>query len=58
MRILVSGARAELFLDGKVRPSLIVNDLKFGPDQRGGVGVWLESGTIAYFRNLRVAPAP
>lgn len=58
MRIVVSGVSAELYLDGKTRPALIVNDLKFGPDQRGGVGVWLESGTIAYFRNLRVAPAP
>lgn len=58
MRIVVSGARAELYLDGKARPALIVNDLKFGRYQRGGVGVWLESGTIAYFRNLRVASAP
>jgi hypothetical protein len=58
MRIVVSGARAELYVDGKTRPALIVNDLKFGPNQRGGVGVWLESGTIAYFRDLRIAPAP
>jgi hypothetical protein len=58
MRIVVSGASAELFLDGKTRPALIVDNLKFGPNQRGGVGVWLESGTIACFRNLRVAPAP
>lgn len=58
MRIVVSGARAELFLDGKPQAALIVNDLKFGSDQRGGVGVWLESGTVAYFRNLKVTPAP
>lgn len=58
MRIVVSGAKAELYLDGKIRPALIVTNLKFGQKQRGGVGVWLEAGTIAYFRNLRVAPAP
>jgi len=57
MKIVVSGQKAELFLDDKMRPALIVNDLKFGASQRGGVGVWLESGTVAYFRNLRVTPA-
>ncbi len=54
MKIVVSGTKAELYLDGKARPALIVNDLKLGSAQRGGVGVWLESGTVAYFRNLRV----
>ncbi|SFU21943.1 hypothetical protein [Mesorhizobium sp. YR577] len=57
MRIVVSGQKAALYLDGKSQPALIVNDLKFGTKQRGGVGVWLESGTIAYFRNLKVKPA-
>lgn len=57
MKIVVSGQKAELFLDGKMRPALIVNDLKFGASQRGGVGVWLESGSVAYFRNFRVTPA-
>ncbi|WP_211394270.1 hypothetical protein [Agrobacterium tumefaciens] len=58
MKILVSGERAELYLDGNERPALIVSDLKLGAGQRGGVGVWLESGTLAYFRNLKVTPAP
>ncbi|MFD2239370.1 hypothetical protein [Aureimonas populi] len=54
MRILVKGARAELYLDGAPEPTLVVPDLKHGADLRGGVGLWLESGTIAYFRNLRI----
>lgn len=54
MKIVVSGARAELYLDGNQRPALIVSDLKLGSDQHGGVGVWLESGTVAYFRNLKL----
>lgn len=58
MKIVVSGQKAELYLDSKTQPALIVNDLKLGPDQRGGVGVWLESGTVAYFRNLKVTAAP
>jgi hypothetical protein len=58
MTIVVSGVKAELFLDGNSRPVLVVNDLKLGAEQHGGVGVWLESGTVAYFRNLKVTSAP
>lgn len=57
MKIVVSGSSAKLYLDGKTQPALIVNDLKLGSSQRGGVGVWLESGTVAYFRNLNITPA-
>jgi hypothetical protein len=56
MRIVVEGGRAQLFLDRKTQPALLVNDLKLGPDQTGGVGVWLEAGTTAHFRNLRITP--
>jgi hypothetical protein len=57
MRLVVEGNHASLYLDGKLQPALLVSDLKLGPNQRGGVGVWLESGTIAHFRNLRIAHA-
>jgi hypothetical protein len=55
LRITVSGNRARLFLDGKSHPAFLVNDLKLGISQCGGVGVWLESGTIAHFRKLRAS---
>jgi hypothetical protein len=54
MKITVDGVTARLYLDRKKQPALIVNDLKHGPDQAGGVGIWIESGTVAHFRNLRV----
>jgi hypothetical protein len=57
MRIVVAGSRAQLYLDHHPRPAFLVNDMKLGPDQRGGVGIWIESGTIAHFRNLRVTHA-
>ncbi|MGB8600858.1 MAG: hypothetical protein WCD42_01545 [Rhizomicrobium sp.] len=57
MKITVSGGQAQLYLDHKMQPALIVNDLKLGSDQHGGVGIWIESGTIAHFRNLRVSHA-
>lgn len=55
MRIEVTGSRAVLYLDKRSAPVLIVNDLKHGPDQRGGIGLWVETGTVAHFRNLRIS---
>ncbi|QOK99335.1 alpha/beta hydrolase (plasmid) [Ralstonia pseudosolanacearum] len=57
MKLVVAGSQARLYLDRKPEPALVVNDLKLGPTQQGGVGIWLESGTIAHFRNLQIAPA-
>jgi hypothetical protein len=54
----VTGRQALLYLDGSRKAALIVKDLKLGANQRGGVGIWLESGTVAHFRNLRVTPKP
>nr|WP_240635012.1 alpha/beta hydrolase [Brenneria salicis]NMN90735.1 pimeloyl-ACP methyl ester carboxylesterase [Brenneria salicis ATCC 15712 = DSM 30166]RBP60195.1 pimeloyl-ACP methyl ester carboxylesterase [Brenneria salicis ATCC 15712 = DSM 30166] len=56
MKLVVKGSEARLYLDKKAEPVLVVNDLKFGAAQKGGVGVWLESGTIGHFRNLKVTP--
>ena len=57
MKLVVEGSVARLYLDRKREPTLVISDLKLGRAQHGGVGVWLESGTIAHFRNLRVTPA-
>jgi hypothetical protein len=51
---LVEGSTAQPYLDHAPRPAFIVNDMKLPSDQRGGVGIWIESGTVAHFRNLRV----
>jgi hypothetical protein len=52
LRIEVFGAQARLFVNGARQPSLIVTDLKLGAKQRGGVGLWIESGTIGHFSAL------
>ncbi|MDR3488574.1 MAG: hypothetical protein P4M05_27180 [Bradyrhizobium sp.] len=57
MKVVVTAGRAQLYLDSKEQPALLVNDLKLGADQHGGVGIWIESGTIAHFRDLRVTHA-
>ena len=54
VRIVVSGEQAKLFVHGSDQPCLIVNDLKHGPGNKGGVGLWVGVGTEAYFSNLTI----
>jgi hypothetical protein len=57
IRIEVEGARARLFVHGQSQPTLVVNDVKSGPEGRGAVALWLDVSTEAHFRNLTVTPA-
>jgi hypothetical protein len=50
----VRGERARLYVHGQGQPTLIVNDLKSGAQGKGGVGLWIDRGTVAHFRDLTV----
>jgi hypothetical protein len=54
MRVDVRGSQARLHINGATNPSLVVTDLKLGDRQRGGVGFWIESGTVGYFSGLAI----
>ncbi len=54
VRIEVNGEKARLFVHGAAQPTLIVNDLKLGPDQQGAIGLMIGPGTDAHFSNLVV----
>jgi hypothetical protein len=54
IRIEVKETQAKLFLDNNKQPSLIVNDLKHGPDLSGAIGLWVEVGTEGFFSDLRI----
>ena len=53
IRIVVSGIRAELYVNGAEQPCLIVNDLKLG-ETRGQIALWIGSGTEAHFSAVTV----
>jgi hypothetical protein len=53
MKIVVSGKKAQLFINGADQPALIVNDLKLG-ETHGQIGLWAHTTTEAYFSNLTV----
>lgn len=54
VRIEVRGQKARLFVHGQAQPTLVVNDLKTGPDAKGAVALWIEPSTRAHFRNVVV----
>lgn len=53
-RLVVEGERAELYLNDAEQPNLIVKDLKLG-DRSGRIGLWIDSGTTAYFSDIKVS---
>jgi hypothetical protein len=58
VRIEVRGAQARLFVHGQPQATLLVDDVKTGPDGTGSVALWIDVGTLAHFRNLKVTTAP
>jgi len=56
MRIVVTGTKAQLYVNGASQPALVVNDLKLG-DGYGQIGLWAHVTTDAYFSNLTIKGA-
>lgn len=55
LRIVVEGVHAKLYVNDATQPTLLVNDLKAG-ETHGQIGLWIGSGTEAYFSNLKITP--
>jgi hypothetical protein len=53
MKVVVSGNRAQLYVNDAPQPTLIVNDLKHG-ESHGNIALWIGDGTDAYFSELRI----
>ena len=54
LRIELDGGKARVFVNNAEQPTLIVNDLKHGADARGSIGLFIDRGTEAFFRDLTV----
>jgi hypothetical protein len=53
IKIVVSGMKAQLYVNGADQPCLIVNDLKLG-ETSGAIALWIGGGTEAYFSEVIV----
>jgi hypothetical protein len=56
IKIVVTGNRAQLYVNGADQPCLIVNDLKLG-DIQGRIALWVGAGTEAHFSELILTPS-
>lgn len=54
MRIEVEGTKAKLFVNNAQQASLVVNDLKLGAENHGGIALWVGNWTDGYFKDLKV----
>jgi len=54
MNIVINGSKALLFLNNNPQPSLVVNDLKHGPDHKGAIGLFVDIGTEGFFSGLKI----
>ena len=54
LKIVVKDSQAKLFINDNKQPSLIVNDLKHGPNSSGTIGFWIDGGTEGYFTDLKI----
>ena len=54
VKIEVKGSLAKLYVNNSEQAVLIVNDLKHGADLHGSIGLWIDTGTEAYFSDLKI----
>lgn len=47
---MVKGETARLYVNGASK----LNDLKQGKDMRGSIGLWVGSGTLGHFTDVKV----
>ena len=55
VKIEVRGEQARLYVHDMKQPTLIVGDVKSGANGKGAVALWIDTGTVAHFRNLTVS---
>lgn len=53
VRIEVQDKKARLFLNNQKTPSFIVNEM-FGETKSGNIALWVEVGTVGYFKDLKI----
>jgi hypothetical protein len=53
MRIEVNGETAEMFINNAKYSTFVVDKL-LGANKKGGIGLYVDIGTIGYFKNLKV----
>ncbi|MFM1963026.1 MAG: hypothetical protein RLZZ172_1871 [Bacteroidota bacterium] len=53
IRIEFHGEKAQLYINNQKSPNFIVNKM-LGKSKNGSIGLWVEVGTIGYFKDLEI----
>lgn len=53
MRIEFQNKKARLYLNQQEQPAFLVNEM-LGSSKTGSIGLWVEIGTVGYFRDLKI----
>ncbi len=54
LRVEFRDGKARLYVHGNSHPTLVVNDMKMDAARHGWVALWLGTGTLAHFSNLKI----
>lgn len=54
LKTVINGAKAEFYLNESKEPVLVVENMKHGADAKGTIGFFVDIGTEAFFKDLRI----
>ena len=54
LKTVINGAKGEFYLNNSEEPVLVVENMKHGADAKGAIGFFVDIGTEAFFKDLKV----
>ncbi|WP_086315275.1 hypothetical protein A5821_002717 [Enterococcus sp. 7F3_DIV0205] len=54
LKAVINGAKGEFYLNNSKEPVLVVENMKHGADTRGQIGFFVDIGTEAFFKDLKI----
>ena len=54
LKAIIQDEHAEFYINDSIEPTLIVNDMKHGSSLKGSIGFFVDIGTEAFFKDLKI----
>lgn len=54
LKAIIKNSTAQFYINDMDNPILVVNDMKHGNDAKGSVGLFVDIGTEAFFKDLKI----
>lgn len=54
LKAIIEGSHAEFYVNNSKEPILVVDDMKLGTNQKGTIGLFVDIGTEAFFKDLKI----